>query len=882
METTVTTRTKLALVCLSAVALASTPSRADVVLETRMLRLAVGADGGVRSLVAKPANTDYSWAADRGSVAAVHRGKQVFPASHVTLDKRILSIEFGKANVTATCEVTQKPDYVAIKLVKLDGKPIDRIDLLTLSLKRLPYLGTWVNVAYDDAFGICLCAGNVKTDAKMTTRKDHVVLRAIARKHVALVGTTAVLFGCPRPRETFLDTMEIVERDFGMPQGARHRRSPMQQYSYLWCSPTPHDVGEYIKWAKRGGFRMILFSYTAFSRGVGHFRWNARYPNGMADLKKVTDAIRKAGLKLGLHIHYNKAHKGDPYVTPVPDDRFHKARTFTLAAPVDKKAKTLTLSQNPKGATLDNGRRILKVGRELVAYTTFTAAPPYQFTGCQRGHIGTTPAAHKAGDKAGLLNVDTWPIFIRYDQNTDIQDETAARIGEIFKQTGPYDMVYFDGAEDTHYPTWFHCANAQWRVFRHFDPAPTLAEAAAYTHYSWHMISRGNAYDSVSPDKMKDFCREAPCRNAPRRALDFTRINFGWLHGFGRSMHRYIGPDVLEFILSRGAAWDCPFSLTISPEQLRNNPRTEDCFDVIKLWEDARIDGKITPAMCKQLKNLDQEHHLFVNEKGKHELVAIREVPKVAAGRSFKAYTFRRAAQADTLYVLIWSVIDDAALTLPVSANRLSAMKPFGKPLAVQASAGQPLVPIGDRTYLAFKGMRHEQVSDILAKSKSSAGEPTVLYLPASKFAAKVGQLELTSKTGTPAAGALGDCIVPTGRCTLAAAPGWYVDYTFALPYKGRWAVWGRMKYKDTNSNSYSVGLASAPAAKQRFGNEYVWGKWLWAEGPSLKAGAGEITIRVYARESAPKQSPLLDVLCVTNDPGYRPTDADAAKALKE
>ena len=52
----------------------------------------------------------------------------------------------------------------------------------------------------------------------------------------------------------------------------------------------------------------------------------------MADLKKVTRRIRAAGLELGLHIHYSKAVKTDSYVTPVPDDRFHKVRTFTLAA----------------------------------------------------------------------------------------------------------------------------------------------------------------------------------------------------------------------------------------------------------------------------------------------------------------------------------------------------------------------------------------------------------------------------------------------------------------------------------------------------------------------------------------------------------------------
>ena len=51
-------------------------------------------------------------------------------------------------------------------------------------------------------------------------------------------------------------------------------------------------------------------------------------------------------------------------------------------------------------------------------------------------------------DEVGLLDVDTWNVFIRFDQNTDIQDEVAERIAAIYRQTGPYAMVYFDGPVD--------------------------------------------------------------------------------------------------------------------------------------------------------------------------------------------------------------------------------------------------------------------------------------------------------------------------------------------------------------------------------------------------------------------------------------------------
>ncbi len=219
---------------------------------------------------------------------------------------------------------------------------------------------------------------------------------------------------------------------------------------------------------------------------------------------------------------------------------------------------------------------------------------------------------------------------------------------------GPYDMVYFDGAEDVHDPFWYHVANAQYRVYRLLKSPPPVCETAMSGHFSWHMMTRGCAYD-VAGQHIKSFCREISCRVAPIRALDFTRIEFGWIDRFYRDM----GPDVLEYVLSRGAAWDCPFSLRLLLKDGAAHPRADDCFDTIKTWEDARIAGKLTDAQHTMLKTLDpkeyeyvktwhavflpqwidawskkpfrdQEHHLFVNERGEYELVPIREVPAVA------------------------------------------------------------------------------------------------------------------------------------------------------------------------------------------------------------------------------------------------------------
>jgi hypothetical protein len=254
-------------------------------------------------------------------------------------------------------------------------------------------------------------------------------------------------------------------------------------------------------------------------------------------------------------------------------------------------------------------------------------------------------------------------------------------------------------------------------------------------------MSRGSAYDVVN-EHVKSFCREISCRTAPIRAMDFTRIEFGWIARF----HPNMGPDVFEYVLSRGAAWDCPFSVRVTLADAVAHPRAEDCFDTIRTWEDARIAGKLADVQRTMLKTLDpkdyeyvkvwnalflprwidawskgtfndQEHHLFVNERGEYELVPIREVPGVAGGR-VKAFLFHRASQPEDTYVVLWANKGELSLTLPVAPERLTVVRPFGTQLPLEKGPSGVVVPVGNRRYLRLAGIGSEEAVQLLGHAK--------------------------------------------------------------------------------------------------------------------------------------------------------------------
>jgi hypothetical protein len=734
------------LACAGLSAFLSAPALAQVVLETDDLRLEVSAKGLVKSLRTRRTGAEYAFQTDRNPApfACVYRGAwhrdsqerylehepplyygNHFPATAAALEGDRLTLRFDGAGITAAYRVTSRPGYLAFELLSIAGGQIDRIDLVSLRVPRFPNLGRWIDVAWDDRFAICLCGGNIRTTAALKDDGDRgIEMRAIASREVALEGTIAVLFGCTDPREKFLDAMEVVERDLGMPAGARNRRSPSQAYSYLWANPTPADVDRWIAITKRCGLRTLLLSYSAFTQGAGHFRFNDSYPRGITDLKDVTDRIRAAGLEVGIHLHYSKADRTDPYVTPVPDNRLHAVRSFTVAEAIDASAAEVPVQENPAASELADGRRILKAGKELIAYRDYTTQPPYRFTGCERNHLGTAASAHGAGETAKLLDVDDWVKFIRFDQDTDIQDEAARRIAEILNATGPWKMVYFDGAEDVHPPFWYHVASAQHRVYRLLHPAPPVCEAAMNSHFGWHFITRGNAYD-LPRGHIKAFCRQISCREAPVRAMDFTRINFGWVFEMDPDM----GPDVLEYVMSRGAAWDCPFSLRLSLDEAAAHPRADDCFDAVRTWEGLRITGKLPAAQLAALRIpqrewlhvktwtavfnpswvqrwksgfADAEHHLLIDEKGEPELMrALELVPSIVNGQ-VKAFVFQRPARPDEGWALVWAKKGELRLALLVAPGRVQVMKAIGTPLPVEAGEGGVVLTISGRLYLRF------------------------------------------------------------------------------------------------------------------------------------------------------------------------------------
>jgi len=231
------------------------------------------------------------------------------------------------------------------------------------------------------------------------------------------------------------------------------------------------------------------------------------------------------------------------------------------------------------------------------------------------------------------------------------------------------------------------------------NPVPLFSEGALKSHFSWHILTRGNAFDFWEPEIIKEATRRHPLEEAKFVAQDFTSINFGWINYVAPDKNTIgMQPDMFEYICSRGAAWDCPISLVGHLDQLKLHPRTADNLEIIRHWEDARLNNFFTDEQKKAMRNPEMEHILLVDETGRFELQPYEQIHDVAQGNPMvRAFIFNRS---DKLYVVYWNTSGEGEIALNLDVKKIHLFKRLGNEIPVTPTKEGVIVPLGDRHFL--------------------------------------------------------------------------------------------------------------------------------------------------------------------------------------
>jgi hypothetical protein len=172
------------------------------------------------------------------------------------------------------------------------------------------------------------------------------------------------------------------------------------------------------------------------------------------------------------------------------------------------------------------------------------------------------------------------------------------------------------------------------------------------------MISGGNAFDVYDADVFKEKIAQFPAQAAPRARDSFTCVNFGWWQFWGAPTQA----DHFEYSTSRAAAWNCPATMISDEKFFDQNPRLYDVLEVLRRWEEVRATNWLTDAQKEELKNLEQEHILLINEEKAFELVPYNQIKDLPSA-DISAFSFTRNGEN---YAVYWHHTGSGRLHLPL------------------------------------------------------------------------------------------------------------------------------------------------------------------------------------------------------------------------
>ena len=481
--------------------------------ETARAAIAINPDGTWASLTERSAQRECLPDGAGQKLADIRVDGKTCPVQSVSRADGGVRLTFEGTDTQLQYDVEPGEDWVVFRLRSLKGPRPDRLTLLRVPVGITSHVGRRLNAAWDDETTVCLMAANRQADCGASGGKI-AVLGAATQDFPGprLEGAAVALILCPTPR--FKAIARKASHEFGLlinedPQGTPVKDTDLVRGSYWFLSFGADEVDRVIDYCHRAGIKQVMMGSGSWCAKVGHYLFNARYPNGVEGLKATVDKLHAAGILVGMHTFVSKISKTDPYVTPVPDKRFWHRFETTLDDDVTADQTQITvagdLSQwagSPKSAQQywEGGvakHREVVIGNEIIQYDMIGPEGVWDtFLGCKRGAWGTTASAHQAGADAVHYGVDGCINGYIIDQETDLIDEVAQRIAGIFNYCG-FDMVYFDGGEDVDRRRYnYYVSNFQAQAMSRFSKRPIIHMGTVMTHLLWHSFARSSTVDT--------------------------------------------------------------------------------------------------------------------------------------------------------------------------------------------------------------------------------------------------------------------------------------------------------------------------------------------------------------------------------------------------
>ena len=604
---------------------------AETSFQNEYLRWSIGSDARVLRFLDKQANTDHLDRTAAHAIAHLKKGGKVFFASAATWDAGRLTLQFGESGVTAVLDVRTKPRYLVLEVVSVSDPSAEALTFvdMALTLKGSP----------DEPFGACALALNLQTNVEELPGFNRRI-RATCYPRFGMAGAKAALIGCPSDRlrdlikEAVTDAPDLPHSPLGGPWALD---APINQGSYIFNfgDMSEQTVDDWIRLAKTVGMNQIDF-HGGNSFRFGDLRPNPQtYPNGRTSLKAVIDRLHAAGLQAGLHTYAFFLAKDSEWVSPKPDPRLGKDKTFTLAGDLTADAAAVPVIETTEKMTTITGffewnSVTLQIDDELITYADIDKKPPYAFTKCARGAWGAK--VHHLKECFGL--------FVP-DGDSTLLAEVAARTASMFNECG-FDMMYLDALDGEGIlggpeAGWHYGSKFVFEIWKRLT-RPALMEMSTFHHHLWYVRSRYCAWDHPSRAHKKFIDIHVAANNDNRRI--FMPGHLGWwaVKTWEGSHMEPTYADDIEYLGCKCVGTDTGFSVMgVDPSTIDKVPALRRLAGIMRSYEELRHARTVPESVKSKLRKRGREYTLIQKPDGRpafRQVHTTRHKVEGADGRS--------------------------------------------------------------------------------------------------------------------------------------------------------------------------------------------------------------------------------------------------------
>ena len=608
----------------------------QIIVENSHFRYEVGEDGKNLHFKDKLTGTDHLYADTISHCAhVVFEGKR-YDADHVSREGDQLLLRFGKSGVTTNIRLVCSGNFITFRMIKVTGAPTS-VTFLNIPLN--------LEGTLSEHFAACVLSMNLQTQVKqLPALQTH--LCATAYQRFGIVGSEANLIGVPQKeilpviRTIMKQAKELPFSDRGgawASLGEEGYGSYLMQFGNL----TEKTVEEWIDLCKQLGFNQIDNHGGGNFFSFGELELNReKWPDGWQSFKRINDKLHKQGISSILHTYSFFIDKNCRYVTPIPSKELGYFRTFTLAKPIGPEEKVIEVNESTAGMStivgfFEQNSISLRIGDEIIEFEGVSATPPYLFTGCKRGVLGTKASAHQATDTLYHLR-EQYGRFVP-DPNSSLFTEIAKKTADIVDECG-FDGIYFDAIDGCRVladreDSWYYGTKFLLEVAHHLKK-PVGMEMSDMFHHWWHYRSRWLAWDTpkrgykrfidLHTDAVKggnpnrfdlEHAEEIKQRSLHEKGGLYLPLHLGWFSletGIPQQTEPTF-PDEVEYLCCKMLGNNASLSIICGDEvrKMKKNPAFQRLSGIIRQYEILRHQKYFNDTVLAKLREPGKEFTLI-------------------------------------------------------------------------------------------------------------------------------------------------------------------------------------------------------------------------------------------------------------------------------